>query len=84
MKDIMENVRKNNIFNEKEKIDYLNRKDDLKTNAIKFIMNENEYFMIRPSGTEPKIKVYFIVNDNTKDDATLSLENLIKFVKEKM
>ena len=84
MKEIMDKLRKENIFNEQEKIDYLSRKDDLKTNAIKFIMNEEEYFIIRPSGTEPKIKLYFIVKNNNHQDALYNLNELIRTVTQKI
>jgi len=74
--EIMNKLRKENIFNEKEKIDYNNFKNDLKTNAIKFIFNDNEYIMVRPSGTEPKIKIYFIVNDISENKAIERLDLL--------
>jgi phosphoglucomutase len=72
------------MFNEQEKIDYSTRDDDLKTNAIKFIMNENEYFIVRPSGTEPKIKVYYIVNYNDQEEAYNKLRDLISTVTQKI
>ena len=81
MSKIMDKLRNSNIFNEEERIDYLNMKGDLKTNAIKFILNENEYFMVRPSGTEPKIKLYFIVNDSNHDKAITRLTKLVDNVK---
>lgn len=84
MDDIMNRLRNTNIFNEIEKIDYLNRDDDLKTNAIKFIMSDNEYFIVRPSGTEPKIKVYFIVYNSNLDKATYKLNELISTVTQKI
>ena len=84
MNQIMDNLRNSNIFNELEKIDYSTRDDDLKTNAIKFIMNDNEYFIVRPSGTEPKIKLYFIVNDKNHELAKTRLEKLIDKVKNKI
>lgn len=78
---IMDNLRKNNIFNAKV-IDYLNNKE-LNTNGLKLILNDNEYIMIRPSGTEPKLKIYFIVNDTSLEKANNRLELLIdKVMKE--
>lgn len=82
--NIMKKLRERNIFNAKEIIDYNNKKDDLKTNALKFIINDNEYFMIRPSGTEPKIKIYYFVTSNNAETAKESLKNLIELVKNKM
>ena len=84
MDEIMNNLRNNNMFGEQEKIDYSTRDDDLKTNAIKFIMNENEYFIVRPSGTEPKIKVYYIVNYNDQEEAYNKLRDLISTVTQKI
>ena len=84
MKNIMDMLRTKNIFNEKEKIDYSKMDNDLKTNALKFILNDDEYFMVRPSGTEPKIKIYLIVSGNSKEDALNKLNNLEELIKEKM
>ena len=38
---------------------------------------DNEYLMIRPSGTENKIKVYYFVNDSTKELSINKLNSLI-------
>ena len=83
MDKLMARLRDKNIFKEKEKIDYLNKKD-LKTNLLKFVMDDNSYFMVRPSGTEPKIKLYFYANDNDENKATERLNNIIDIVLEKI
>ena len=78
---LMDKIRKDNIFNA-QIIDYL-ESEELKSNTLKIILNDNEYFMIRPSGTEPKLKVYFIVNDISLDKSNERLYNLIdKVMKE--
>lgn len=84
MNDIMNKLRNNNLFNEKEKIDYLNRDDRLKTNCLKFIIDDNSYFMVRPSGTEPKIKIYYIVNGSSRTDSINKQKNIERIVNEKI
>ncbi len=50
------------------KKDYLNETNELKTNALKYIFDDKTWIMIRPSGTEPKIKIYFgVCKDNIVD-----------------
>ena len=73
---IMNKLRDNKLFEYSLKIDYLKEKEN-NTNALKFIINDNEYFMVRPSGTEPKIKIYYIVNDISYFDAQNRLNSLV-------
>jgi len=49
-----------------------------KSNVIKFILEDNSWFVVRPSGTEPKIKIYASVVGKTKTDAEEKLEVFIK------
>lgn len=35
------------------------------SNVLKYILNDESWFVLRPSGTEPKMKVYYSVNDNS-------------------
>ena len=48
-------------------------------------MENNAWCCVRPSGTEPKIKLYFGVKGENEEDAINSLENLkdamVKLVK---
>ena len=72
---IMNLLRNNKLeFTYKDKIDYLDKNDNLKTNAIKYIFENNSYLMIRPSGTEPKIKLYFESFDKNSINALNNLE----------
>ena len=40
-----------------------------KSNVLKFILEDNSWFVIRPSGTEPKVKIYASVVGNNAEDA---------------
>lgn len=44
-----------------------------KSNVLKFILEDNSWFVIRPSGTEPKVKIYAsVVGENAEDAASKS------------
>ena len=39
-----------------------------KSNVLKFVLEDRSWFVIRPSGTEPKVKIYAsVVGDNSND-----------------
>lgn len=50
------------------------------SNVIKYYLNDNMWFVLRPSGTEPKLKVYYGVNGKDHADADSKLETLTKEV----
>lgn len=56
-----------------------------KSNVLYYQLENNAWCCVRPSGTEPKIKLYFGVKGKDEEDATNSLENLkdamVKLVK---
>ena len=55
--------------------DYTVGIDDLpKADVLKFVFEDSSWIAIRPSGTEPKIKVYYSVKGENKDDAQKVLE----------
>ncbi len=45
-----------------------------KENVLKYIWNDGSWMAVRPSGTEPKIKVYYSVVDKDRDNADARLQ----------
>ena len=48
------------------------------SDVLYFELNDDAWSAIRPSGTEPKIKFYFGVKGNSKEDAEAKLDKLMK------
>ena len=66
-----------------EIIDFSDGIRDLpKENVLKYIWNDGSWMAVRPSGTEPKIKVYYSIVDPVKDNAKARLENIRETIKE--
>ena len=64
-------------FGVEEVKDYSKGIDDLpKSDVLKFFLETDGWFAVRPSGTEPKIKFYFGVKSVTEESAKTELENL--------
>ena len=57
--------------------DYLNEVGECKTNALKYTFNDDSWLIIRPSGTEPKIKIYIGASENNYN-SSLNKINLLK------
>lgn len=66
-------------------LDYLGGVDDLRPeNVLKYLLADGSWFCLRPSGTEPKIKVYFAVRGQSTEQAASSLEELRTAVMERV
>lgn len=58
-------------------IDYAEGVDDLpRENVLKFIFENGSWLAVRPSGTEPKLKIYYSVCGEQEEQATELLEHL--------
>ena len=60
-----------------------NEKSELflpKSNVMYYEMKDNSWFCVRPSGTEPKIKLYFGVEEQNMEKSKNKLENFTKNV----
>lgn len=59
----------------KEVFDYSKGIGDLpKENVLKYVFNDGSWMAIRPSGTEPKIKLYYSIQDADRENAYARLD----------
>jgi phosphoglucomutase len=62
-------------------LDYIQGIDGLpKENVLKYLLADGSWFCLRPSGTEPKIKLYFAVKGADRTDAEARLARLVEDV----
>lgn len=67
----------------RESRDYMNYQGSIrlpKENLLQFIMEDSSWFAIRPSGTEPKLKIYLAVIGNSSEDADKKLQMLTSYI----
>lgn len=76
--DYENSIKKDLINKSEEKIDME------KTNALKYEMDNDSWYAIRPSGTEPKIKIYIYAKGENKKDAEKKIENIKENVLDKL
>ncbi len=86
IKSIMSHFRNANIeqiadIKVAELRDYKEGISDLpKSDVLKFILEDNSWIAIRPSGTEPKIKFYFGCNGEEKIEVDNKLNSIMEFI----
>lgn len=51
-----------------------------KSNVLKFIFNDNSWLVLRPSGTEPKIKLYLYAISGSKSETEKRISRLEEFI----
>lgn len=49
-----------------------------KSNVLKFVLEDGSWFVVRPSGTEPKMKIYLSTVGSSLEDSELKIENFKK------
>lgn len=88
IQSIMTNMRENgqSLFdNIKSVLDYSKGIDDLpKENVLKYTFTDGSWMAVRPSGTEPKLKVYYSMCGETREVATEKLEKVRAILKKEI
>lgn len=69
----------------KEVLDYSKGIGDLpKENVLKYTFTDGSWLAVRPSGTEPKLKVYYSMRGETKSEANANLEKVRTVLKKEI
>lgn len=88
IQSIMTNMRENGrkfFENIKDVLDYSKGIGDLpKENVLKYTFSDGSWIAVRPSGTEPKLKVYYSMCGETKEQATEKLETIRTILKKEI
>lgn len=53
-----------------------------KSNVLKFVLEDGSWFVVRPSGTEPKMKIYLSCVGNSMENAEKNMEEFKKNIME--
>ena len=59
-----------------------------KSNVLKYILEDSSYFVVRPSGTEPKMKIYLAVKGNSLENSESEIarfkEKVMEIINDKL
>lgn len=87
MKKIMDDFRKIEDFEKigglKKKVDYIEDEENPQ-DLLKFYFGEETWFALRPSGTEPKLKIYAYAVSENKDEAKRKISAMKEEIMEKI
>lgn len=54
------------------------------SNVLKYELKDGSWVAVRPSGTEPKIKIYYSIRGNDESDANVRFETIQNLIKTRM
>ena len=87
MKKIMDDFREIESFEKigelKKKVDFIEDEENPQ-DLLKFYFGEETWFALRPSGTEPKIKIYAYVVSENRDEAKKKISAMKEEIMEKI
>ncbi|MBS4536134.1 phospho-sugar mutase [Clostridium sp. D2Q-14] len=67
-------------YKNSKSIDVLNNKEERIqlpiSNVLKFVLDDDSWFTLRPSGTESKLKIYFSANGKDNEDVEFKLKSM--------
>ena len=66
-------------------VDFLRDETDAgRSNVLKYYLNDGSWYAVRPSGTEPKIKLYIYSKGKSREEAQDKVELIEKVVRHRM
>lgn len=68
-----------------EAIDYINGYKDIpSSNVLRYYLEDGSWYAVRPSGTEPKIKIYLYTNANIEKEADENIQVMERIILDKL